>query len=369
MHRLGLCALVVAVGCGSKVVEDPFGLSTDPAGTGTDPTLPSTTQDGTATGDTTDTEATTDVPSTTSPLDTTVDPGTGTGTDTGPAECGDGVVGGDEVCDGEDFGELSCQTLGFGSGVLVCNPTCQGYSSEGCYNCNNGVLEAAEQCEGELPGGVDCESEGFTTGTLSCNAMTCQFDTSQCSLCGNGIVEGAEPCDGDDLAGLDCAGIGFEQGELGCADNCSYDFSGCSGGQYIQDFEGGMLPGELDTGGNAVWIVDSGNPIAGAWSAASGVISHNQSSTLTLPATFAIAGTVEFTHEESTESNYDYLEFWLDGVMQAEWSGANAAQAASYPVAAGAHTLEWRYTKDGSVNSGSDRVWVDDIRLTGGVPN
>jgi hypothetical protein len=30
------------------------------------------------------------------------------------------------------------------------------------------------------------------------------------------------------------------------------------------------------------------------------------------------------------------------------------------------HTLEWRYDKDGSVSTGSDMVWVDDIVATGG---
>ena len=41
---------------------------------------------------------------------------------------------------------------------------------------------------------------------------------------------------------------------------------------------------------------------------------------------------------------------------------------ANFPVAAGMHTLEWRYAKDGSIASGSDTVWVDDITLIPGVP-
>lgn len=371
MNRLGLVVVLVAVGCEAKLVEDAFGMTTTPVETDSSVTASLTGETDSGSGsESTGGDASTDAPSTTVPSDTTVDVDTGSESDTGPAECGDDVAQGEEVCDGTDFGDLSCQSLGFGAGELVCNATCQGYSSEGCYNCNNGVLENAEQCEGEVPNGVDCESEGFTAGELTCDMVTCQFNTTQCSLCGNGVVEGTEPCDGDDLAGLDCAGIGFEMGELACdAATCSYDFTGCSGGQYIQDFESGMLAGEFTTGGNANWIVDNSNPIAGSWSGASGIISHSQSSNITLSTTFAIAGTVEFTHEESTESNYDYLEFWIDGAMQQEWSGANAAAAASYPVAAGAHTLEWRYTKDGSVNTGSDRVWVDDIRLTGGVPN
>ena len=74
----------------------------------------------------------------------------------------------------------------------------------------------------------------------------------------------------------------------------------------------------------------------------------------------SLAGTVEFTHEESTEGSFDYLEFWIDGVMQQEWSGINAAAMQSYPIAAGAHTLEWRYTKDVCVPA-HDRAQLEDV--------
>ena len=52
----------------------------------------------------------------------------------------------------------------------------------------------------------------------------------------------------------------------------------------------------------------------------------------------------------------------------ASWSGINAPAQHIQPVAAGMHTIEWRYDKDGSVNTGADRVWVDDIFLVNGVP-
>ena len=40
----------------------------------------------------------------------------------------------------------------------------------------------------------------------------------------------------------------------------------------------------------------------------------------------------------------------------------NGLQAFSIPATA--QTLTWKYTKDGSVNSGSDTAWVDDIVIT-----
>ena len=48
--------------------------------------------------------------------------------------------------------------------------------------------------------------------------------------------------------------------------------------------------------------------------------------------------------------------------------GRRGRGAGELPIAAGNHTLEWRFIKDGSVTSGSDTVWVDDIVLFGGVP-
>ncbi|MBL8948898.1 MAG: hypothetical protein JNK45_37345 [Myxococcales bacterium] len=345
--------------------------------------MPSSNETGpTGSGDSSSGNETTGPGATTAPADTsgatvtassepttTVDPDSGT-SDGGPAVCGDGIISGeDEVCDGEEFGDLSCTSLGFMGGTLVCTAMCQSYDSSGCYNCGNNVIEGAEDCEGEVPAGVSCANQGFTEGEISCSPVTCQYDTSLCSLCGNGVIEGDEPCDGDDLAGMDCAAIGFDMGALACNANCSYDFSGCSGGQYLQDFEAGAIPAEFGLPTAIDWSADNGNPIAGTWSAGSGDIADSGTTTMTLAVTYAIAGTVAFTHEESTESSYDYLEFWIDGALLEDWSGINAPANASYPVAAGAHTFEWRYRKDSSLDGGSDRVWVDDIALTGGVPS
>jgi hypothetical protein len=373
MRRLAPYCLLLAA-CGTKVDPDPFNQTTDPSTnpseTTDDPTLDSDDSSSSASSEssTTDDPSTT-MPSTTDSTETSIDPDSSSTTMVEPGVCGDGMLSPDEVCDGDMFGEKDCASIGFQSGTLLCNENCQAYSTENCYICGNGAIEPAEQCDGPVDDDITCESEGFTEGEISCDLKTCQFDTSGCSLCGDGVAEANEVCDGDDLLGNDCASIGFEMGELGCnAETCSYDFTGCSGGQYLQDFEGGALPPEFGVSGNANWSVSNGSPIAGTFSAVSGNISDSQTSNLMLPVNYAIAGTVAFTHRESTETNWDYLEFHIDGVLQEEWSGQLAAQSESYPVTAGVHTLEWRYTKDGSLDGGTDQVWIDDIVLEGGVP-
>lgn len=357
---LGLSVSSSTLACGAIEVDSPF---QNPVSAGATDTTPAESSDGN------DPSASSGEASTGEATGTATGPDPDSSSGGGPAMCGNGVQEGAELCDGEDFGEVTCETKGFTAGVLVCGESCMTYGTDGCYTCGNGLLEVAEDCDGPLGAGVTCETAGFTEGTIACDGVTCQYDTSGCSLCGNGVVEGAEPCDTDDFGGMTCADAGFDGGDLGCDPAaCSLDLSGCSGGMYTQDFEGGVIPSEFDSTGNALWLDDSSNPIAGSFSAGSGDISDSQTSTLSLAVSYAIAGTVAFQHEEATESSFDYLRFVVDNVEQQSWSGTNAAAMASYPVAAGNHTFEWRYTKDGSVSTAQDRVWIDNLVLTGGVP-
>ena len=65
------------------------------------------------------------------------------------------------------------------------------------------------------------------------------------------------------------------------------------------------------------------------------------------------------------------IEFYIDGEIQdldttrsdTRLSGDLDWQIVSIPISAGEHTLVFEYTKDGSVSSNSDSVWVDDVTL------
>jgi len=46
--------------------------------------------------------------------------------------------------------------------------------------CGNGVIEGGEDCEGADLGGQTCESLGYGPGILTCD-IACSFDTTQCS--------------------------------------------------------------------------------------------------------------------------------------------------------------------------------------------
>ncbi len=146
-----------------------------------------------------------------------------------PATCGDGVLEGDERCDGKDLGVMSCADFGFAQGTLVCDAQCN-VITDGCRSCGDGMLAASELCDGTSLGGETCQSQGFGGGTLLCDAACAGYDTSVCTplpTCGDGVRNGGEACDGNDLGGASCASVGFDIGQLSCAASCTHNTSQC----------------------------------------------------------------------------------------------------------------------------------------------
>lgn len=134
------------------------------------------------------------------------------------------------------------------------------------------------------------------------------------------------------------------------------------GGMTVEGFESGDLTSlPWSTSGNANWFVTSSTSNSGTFSARSGVISHFQRSALSLTVTTE-AGAIEFWRRTSTEGSFDFLRFFIDDVHQGSWSGQELSfTKQSFAIGAGLHKFEWRYAKDGSVNSGLDAVFIDDV--------
>lgn len=99
--------------------------------------------------------------------------------------------------------------------------------------CGDGSIDDGEQCDGSALGGATCSSVGYASGSLSCNG-SCQYNLSACvaapepPVCGDGVVEGSEICDGAALNGGTCSGLGFSGGSLSCASNCTYYTNNCT---------------------------------------------------------------------------------------------------------------------------------------------
>lgn len=83
----------------------------------------------------------------------------------------------------------------------------------GCFQCErqacgNGIVEGDEVCDGVNVGGQTCVTRGFDAGELSCTD-SCTYDIRQCVEygCGNGRIDPGETCDdGNVVAGDGCSG-------------------------------------------------------------------------------------------------------------------------------------------------------------------
>lgn len=118
------------------------------------------------------------------------------------------------------------------------------------------------------------------------------------------------------------------------------------------------------TGGGADWTVLAN----GIWQ--SGAIASSTSSWCEV--TVPVPCIVSFDWKTSSESRYDKLSFYVDGVLAAgpisgvmsAWSNVTYAVRGS----SGTRTLRWIYSKDGTVDRGEDCGWVRDFSVNTDLP-
>jgi hypothetical protein len=129
-----------------------------------------------------------------------------------------------------------------------------------------------------------------------------------------------------------------------------------------EGFETGLPACWVNSAGNLAWTQVNILPHSGTYCMKSGGFNvNNANSSLQITLNVSGAGNINFWNKVSSESGYDFLKFYIDGVEKGSWSGTLAWTEQSYPVTAGSHVFKWSYIKDGSINSGSDCAWIDDI--------
>ena len=95
-------------------------------------------------------------------------------------------------------------------------------------------------------------------------------------------------------------------------------------------------------------------------------ISHNGETSMSI--TVDVQETIDwsFDWQVSSELSCDWLHWYLDGAEKSSISGTGSGwETINFTLSEGAHSIEWRYTKDGSVDTGDDCGWVRLSRLTG----
>ncbi|MBI9036911.1 MAG: T9SS type A sorting domain-containing protein [Bacteroidales bacterium] len=139
-------------------------------------------------------------------------------------------------------------------------------------------------------------------------------------------------------------------------------------GLIVEDFETGDFSSfDWEFGGDADWTITSTDPYEGSYCAKSGTISHNKTSELLLTLDVSGDNTISFFKKVSSEADYDYLRFYIDGSLKSEWAGEVAWSESSFPVPAGQHIFKWEYFKDNYVSSGQDCAWIDFVILPAGA--
>lgn len=135
-------------------------------------------------------------------------------------------------------------------------------------------------------------------------------------------------------------------------------------GLLMEGFESGNFetyPWTL--GGDNEWVIDNVTKYEGEYAARSGDIGDVETSFMELEMFVISDGEISFYRKVSSESNYDYLRFYMDGNMLGMWDGEQDWEQVTYPLTAGLHTFKWTFEKDYSVSTGSDCGWIDNITL------
>jgi hypothetical protein len=131
---------------------------------------------------------------------------------------------------------------------------------------------------------------------------------------------------------------------------------------YLPQFLNGAFfnsPGfDWQSDGNAGWYAQSTVTQGGNPAARSGVISDNQMATL--ETTVLGPGVLTFWWKVSSESGYDWLQFWVADYTN-RISGEVDWQQQTVNVPVGTQTLHWWYVKDPATSMGLDAAWLSGV--------
>jgi hypothetical protein len=226
------------------------------------------------------------------------------------------------------------------------------------------------------PDDPDSDNDGIRDGTEDANLNGVQ-DPGETHPC-NPDSDGDKMPDGwevdntfnplvDDAAG-DADGDGFSNIREYVADTNPRDIDNTPYFEAeLEDFEtGDFTKFPWLTTDNSLWTVINTSAHNGSCSAESPDIDNEQIASLEVNL-YCEAGEMSFWYSVDSEENYDFLNFYIDGVLTDQWSGSLPYTQANYTLTTGMHNFKWEYAKDKSDSAGSDTAWIDDISFPGSV--
>ncbi len=113
------------------------------------------------------------------------------------------------------------------------------------------------------------------------------------------------------------------------------------------------------TGGDTNWIAQFTHTLDGNAAVQSAPLRDGEQAWLQTSLTGP--GSIFYGWQVSSAAG-DHLEFHVDGHIVERISGATAWKQRLWFIGDGAHTLQWRYTKDASGSAGADAAWLDQVQ-------
>ncbi|HPI68066.1 MAG TPA: C25 family cysteine peptidase [Bacteroidales bacterium] len=109
------------------------------------------------------------------------------------------------------------------------------------------------------------------------------------------------------------------------------------------------------------WIITESGTVDGIIAARSGMISHNNSSSLIMKTWYQMDDSLSFYYKVSSEKNCDHLIFKLNDEEVFRKSGETGWEKKTIGIPSGFNKLEWVYNKDISISEGNDNAMIDMI--------
>lgn len=154
--------------------------------------------------------------------------------------------------------------------------------------------------------------------------------------------------------------------EIVCATNADY-----AGHKTIYELKVGLLGDDFESAdfskndwtieGKGVWAIDSVKAHEGKYCVKSENVGSNQYAKLKIQIEVLADGPLTFYVKTSSEQDFDFLEFYINSFIEQKWSGETDWKEYTKEMTKGTYSLEWRYRKDSSGNSGEDCAYIDDI--------
>ena len=133
-------------------------------------------------------------------------------------------------------------------------------------------------------------------------------------------------------------------------------------GTLAENFEFGVIENDLwqnDT--NNPWYVDNNEAYEGNYSMRSGNIGDDSNTQISITLETFSEQVLSFHYKVSSEENWDYFYFYIDGEQKIAATGETGWMLAEYLISEGTHNYKWIYQKDFMSEDGNDCVWIDNI--------